>query len=166
MLPEAYVTHRLPRRLRIRIPSRKREEDFFEAVRKRLPETESRTVRVSALTGSVLIQDEGGVDLAEVASLGKSSGLFALADPGPEESSSRANVAAKAAEPVRQLNDRVKRLTRGRITLPALAFLGLLAMGFYQINEGNMVALPWYAAFWYAFDLYLKADLGGGPLAA
>ena len=52
--------------------------------------------------------------------------------------------------------------TGDEIDIEGLAFLLLLGAGIYQISVGNLTALPWYAAFWYAFNIFLKSGQGAG----
>jgi hypothetical protein len=43
------------------------------------------------------------------------------------------------------------------------AFLILLALGGYQIIKGNITAIPWYAAGWYALNIFLKTNVREQP---
>ena len=64
----------------------------------------------------------------------------------------------RISETFKSLNKEVANFTVGEINLPGVAFLALLAMGIYQISRGNFVAIPWYTAFWYAMNIFLKAQ--------
>jgi hypothetical protein len=45
----------------------------------------------------------------------------------------------------------------GWVNLGAMAFLILLGAAIYQIARGNLTAIPWYTAFWYALNIFLKS---------
>ena len=58
--PGAHLAHRIPRRLRVRVPSRKGDRAYFEGAVDRLRgEPSIRSVRASARTGSITIEHDG-----------------------------------------------------------------------------------------------------------
>ena len=58
----------------------------------------------------------------------------------------------------KQTDAKVLELSGGQLDIAGTAFLGLAGVGLYQIAKGNFAALPWYAAFWYALNIFLKAE--------
>lgn len=119
--PGAHLAHRIPRRLRVRVPSRKGNRAYFEGAVDRLRgEPSIRSVRASARTGSITIEHDGHA--REVASLARQAGLFDL----PE-----AAVAHLLAEGV-----------AGKfvdVDAPSLVSSGLAGMGVYQAVRGNVL---------------------------
>lgn len=152
-LPAAHIGHRTSERVRIRIPSRKGDEAYFSEVEKSL--LKDGTVDgldVNPGTASVLIKGSPTV-LENILSVGEKSALFKLEDPAPKvEPLSR-----KIARPFRDLGGAIDRLSGGELDLSGVVFLGLIGWGITQLARGNLVAPPWYTAFWYALGIFTKS---------
>lgn len=153
MLPQAIVSHRTAERLRIKIPSRKKNDAFFSEVKQSLDrDLKCRLVRVNALTGSILIVDSG-IDLEILADHASREGLFTLEPrPAPSQPLGQAVFA-----PVAALNRKISGFTAGAVDVPGLVFVLLCAFGLYEILRGNVKPPPWYTAFWYAFGIFTKS---------
>lgn len=151
-IPAAHIAHQTVERLRIRIPSRKGEADYFSEVTKALQEKISMAeIQVNPATGSVLLKGPE-MNAAAVATVGEEASLFALnTRPSGSEPLSK-----KIARPIRDLSRSVNRFSGGELDLPGMAFLALIGVGVYQITRGNIAAPPWYSAFWYALGLFTK----------
>ena len=151
-LPAARIGHQTAERLRIKIPSRKGEEAYFFEVKAALQKKVSMSgIEVNPATGSVLLKGPQ-VDAAAIASVGEETSLFALKTrPTGNEPLSK-----KIATPFRDLSRLVDRFSGGELDLPGMAFLALIGVGVYQLARGNIVAPPWYSAFWYALGLFTK----------
>ncbi len=166
MLPEAHLVHASPGRVRIRIPSRKRDEAFFSSLKERIAKFPMiQRVEANPLTGSVLvIHDLNGtdVDLKTISDYTEMSGLFTLQQPGPDQSS----VSEKIATLVSGANDKVRGATAGELDLPTTASLGLLGLGLYQLGRGNVAAPAWHVAFWYALNIFLQGQSGSRKTTA
>lgn len=152
-LPDAQIGHLAPSRLRIRIPSRRKDGRYFERLRKEFLRLERLDrVEVNPVTGSVLLMGSR-LDLAAVENYARSKGLFDLRQTKP----SSAPVTRKIVEPLGTLSSGMKRITGGRLDLPGLTFILLLVSGVVEIVRGNFRAPPWYTAFWYAFGVFTKS---------
>lgn len=164
-LPQALVEHELPGRLRLRVPSRRGDRPFFEAVSERIAGLAGvRRVRANPLTGSLLV--EHATSAAAIAALAREHGSFDLIAPGalpaPRE------VPAAPARPA---------------VLPdplSLAAAGLAGAGAYQLARGRVLGSasenlwnaygayavlkqPWTAVVLVGFGLYqLAAGQGLG----
>jgi hypothetical protein len=148
-LPEAYVSHRTPKRLRIRIPSRRGKRDYFSLLEEKLSRDRSfEGFEISPLTGSVLFTGE--IDEASIAEYAEKNDLFSL-QPYPM------NLPRRMATPVGKVNNFLHRLTGGELNLAGIAFLALLGTGLVQIFRGELGAPPWYTAFWYALGLFTES---------
>ena len=134
----AYVVHRMAGRLRIRVPSKKGDPVYFGAVKDALSSLEGvEGVVVSPSTGSILVH--GRVFEEDVVERARSMGLFVLKEePAPEATTFHDAVTGG----FRTLDEHVKGLTGASFDLPALAFLGLVGAGIYQLARGNFTALP------------------------
>jgi copper chaperone CopZ len=154
----AYVVHRVPGRLRIRVPSKKGDTVYFGAVKEALTSLEGvEDVVVSPSTGSILVH---GRALAEDAiERARSQGFFVLKEKPTAEATTFHDAVAGQ---FRTLNERVRDLTGSSFDLPALAFVCLVGAGIYQIFRGNFTAPAWYTAFWYALGIFGKSPSGKG----
>jgi hypothetical protein len=147
MSTEAFISHRTPERLRIKIPGKKGDASWFSALVGRLSGLQGiRHVDASPLTGSVLLLIEPG-QAVELESI--SGGMLSLRSGTIPQGSIR----QKAAFGLREFDRKVKGFTGGELDIPSLVFAGLVAMGIYQLSIGNITAPAWYVAFWYASSI-------------
>lgn len=144
MLPAAHIAHQVDGRVRFRIPSKRRDQDYFDSVTRRLREHEGiRALEINALTGSVLVIHT--VDADTIAEYAERDGLFTLV------------AAETAATPLSQviseqfhtMDKRIKAKTSGVLDLSGLAFVGLLIASATQLAKKNVwpagATLLWYA---------------------
>jgi hypothetical protein len=156
-LPEAYLVHRTPGRLRLKIPSRKGDISYFASLGKQLSGLDGvDKVMVNPLTGSALFIHNA--NRAMIAEYAMANNLFSL----KRLDSYPTGLQQRVSETFNGFNAQMKVLTCGEIDMGGLAFLALLGAGIYQISRGNIAAIPWYAAFWYALNIFLKAKPGKG----
>ncbi|HET6488748.1 MAG TPA: hypothetical protein VFG28_03215 [Syntrophales bacterium] len=155
MLPDAYISHRTPTRLRVRVPSRKRDLAWFIQARDRLAEIAGvEAVDVNELSGSILIV-HGQMDIGTLLAAAKKQGLFQITRP---EARKTATLRQDIANGFRTVNRRVSGATGGYADLWDVAVLGLAGAGVYQLLRGNIAAPMWYTAFWYAFGIYIRGQ--------
>jgi hypothetical protein len=155
MLPLAHISHRSRGRLRIKIPSKKGDRIFLERLREGFSGFEGiETLEINPVTGSLLFIHTS--DLKAIAEHAVANDLFILRgmDSFPTGLQQRVSKAFTS------INGQLKTATSGEIDIGGLAFLLLLGFGVYQISVGNLTALPWYAAFWYALNIFLKSGQG------
>lgn len=153
MKARAYAVHRLPGRIRFRIPSRRRDRAFFAAVEERLQRSSAVTaVKTNPETGSVLVQYTGDAALFDQmldSDLGELIELVLGAPP----------MASRLRGEIVVIDRRIRQFTSGELDLGTLASFGLLAMAGWQLVLGRhptrAVSLGWYAA-----ELLSR---GGGP---
>jgi hypothetical protein len=156
-LPAAYVRHKLSGRLRIKIPSMKGDIAYMTSLVEsfsKLPGIEK--LSVSPATGSVLFIHS--IDAEEISGYAQSHDLFSLSQSKPYPT----NMHQRVTETFNSLNRHVVGMTDGEIDIAGMSFLVLIAAGVYQISRGNFIAVPWYAAFWYALNVFLKSSSGKG----
>jgi len=119
-LPEAFVGHRTPQRLRVRIPSKKGKTPYFAAVAERFGrEKRLALAEVNHRTGSVLFIGDSP-DLDAIAEYARKEGLFDLGPSG----NSPPHVARSVAAPLGNLSGQVRRFTGGYLDLPGIVFCG------------------------------------------
>jgi len=155
-LPQAHVCHAMPNRLRLRIPERRHDAAFFDAVRSRLSEWDSvERVTVNPTAGSVVIHFSNPMDL--LAEHAARNDLFTLADADPRlldgamESSAGNSMAEQVQQGFAAVNRTMRRWTGGQEDFRSLIFLGLFGAGIVQLLRGNVTA-PAVTLFWYAGD--------------
>ena len=162
-LPEAMIAHVSQGRVRLKIPAKKRDADFFSRLRHLLaPLPGVERVEVNAVTGSVLVVHHLNLttreDFGVIAASSEASGLFALAPHDRQTAAPRpVPLARSVAAGVAAVNDQVKDLTGGIVDVPTLALAALIAISIRQMREG-VVFIPAISALWYASSL-LKDQL-------
>ncbi len=150
MVPEAYVSHRTPRRLRLKVPSRRGDLDYFARLRERLADLSGlEAVEVNPRTASLLCL--GPVPPRQVAARALEEGLFAIQDGRV-----RLGLPERVAGGFNALDGEVRRFTGGELDVTSLVILLLAGTGVYQLARGNWAAPAWYVAFWYALHLFLR----------
>jgi len=153
MVPEAYISHKTGQRLRIKIPSKKRDHEYFQSLYQHLASKPGvEWVDVNPLTGSVLIMHKA--DTEAFIKDAKKSALFTLKQSAP----SQPTIHKAVKEQFAGFDKRIKDLTGGSHNIGAIAFLTLAGVGIYQIARGNFTAPAWYTAFWYAMNIFFKSD--------
>jgi len=157
-LPEAFVAHVSHGRIRVKIPGRKNDRDYFSQLKKYLePWPGIKKVQTNPLTGSVLVlhtlELKNLDDLKTMSDYSEMLGLFKVAPPETSDTS----VARSLAGGFAGLNQSVKGVTAGAVDLPTLGFFGLLGVGIWQMSRGD-VAVPAITALWYASSI-LKGQL-------
>jgi hypothetical protein len=153
VLPEAFVTHQTPHRLRVKIPSKKGDATFFSGLKELLsgyPGIDR--VQVNPVTGSVLLVHR--IDAATLTQLATRFGLVQLQAPTPRKTTLNQRVIAS----FRHWDEQVRVTTGGELDIPSLLFLGLIGTGVYQLCIGNLIAPAWYTAFWYASSVILNVQ--------
>lgn len=154
MVPEAYVSHRAPRRLRIKIPSKKGNSSFFSTLLDRLAKCPGvEEVKVNPQIGSVLILYTG--DTKAVTEFAKKSDLFHLKPARPPRKTFFVNV----ADTFRAYDKDLKKISGGELDIPSLVFVSLLISGVWQIARGNLGMPAWYTAFYYALGVFTRIQV-------
>jgi hypothetical protein len=157
-LPRGFVAHVSQGRVRVKIPEKKNDQEYFSQLKKYLePLPGVKKVETNSLTGSVLVLHTLDLksldDLKIMSDYSEMLGLFKVAPPD----ASNASIARSLAGGFVGLNQSVQGLTAGAMDLPTLGFFGLLGVGLWQMSRGE-VAVPAITALWYASSL-LKDQL-------
>jgi Heavy metal associated domain 2 len=154
MIPKAHVSHRMARRLRIKIPSKRRDVSYFSNLMERLSGCPGvKEIRVNPNIGSALISYEG--ERKTIADFARENELFVLGRSGRPRKPLFTNV----ADTFEVYNRHLKNATGGEVDIPSLIFLSLLISGVWQIARGNIVMPAWYTAFYYALGVFTRAQV-------
>ncbi len=161
-LPEAYVNHSISHRLRIKVPSKKGDASFLAFVKDHFLSLEGvEKVETNAITGSILLIHT--LDSGKIAEYAEGHHLFRI--EGLKTHHKQTFVSRKISDTFRDLNRKVTVSTKGFANIPDLAVLTLLGLSVFQINRGNFMAPAWYAALWYALNIFLKSQPSEGAAA-
>jgi hypothetical protein len=153
MMPEAFISHCTENRLRVKIPAHRGDVSYFARLGEKFSGMGGlERLDVNPTTGSLLFVGKG-IDVEAIKKHGEEFRVFRLRGlpSGPVPA------AEKVASSLKELNDGLHRFTGGDVDLAGMAFLTLVGIGIYQISRGNIGAMPWYTAFWYAFGVFTKS---------
>jgi hypothetical protein len=176
------IAHRLPGRLRVRVPT----------LRKRRAEAEQVAGRIAGLdgvleveghpfTGSLLVRfdparaDEGRI----LDALREATGVRLVVAPGEPRPAPRvvpggpaSAVGRATVQAFRSLDDDILRVTGGGMDLGVLATLGFLAVGALEVAvTRKLPAPPWFNLAWMGFRTFMTVEAaavreGGGDAQA
>ncbi len=149
--PAAYIAHFTPGRVRLRIPSRRRDSVFFAEVKMAVEGWPGiGEVRTNPRTASVLVLFS---DAAAALAHAHNSDLFEIreAEP-PSPSQPGVPLAYRAQEKARSLSRWLEQFTGGRTDLRSLLLLALVGAAAYELHRGNIRA-PATSLLWYATEL-------------
>jgi hypothetical protein len=153
MIPHAHVSHGMPCRLRIKVPSKKGDLSYFAEVQEQLSACPGvQDVTVSPYTGGAVILYD--CDERTVAEYAREKGLFTLGHPARLK---KKTLFDHVADTFGTYNKSLKKLTDGQVDVPSLVFLSLVISGIYQIARGNLSSPAWYTAFYYAVGVFSRA---------
>jgi hypothetical protein len=151
-IPSAFLSHVAAGRMRLRIPSKKRDASYFSSLKERMSKCGGvERIETNPLTASMLIVHNG--DARAICGFAADSGLFSV----KELKTNPANAHQGVSELFEGMNKRIKGLTGNGMDIGSLSFLALAGVGIYQISRGNFSAPAWYTAFWYALNIFLKS---------
>lgn len=155
-IPDAYICHRVNQRIRIRIPSKRGQEAFFEDLEKAFVERrddDGQRVEVNPTTASALFL--GRFNAKHIAEIGRKAGLFHLHSTKKRKETLLGSV----KNTFRTADRSLLKFTGGELDIPSVIFLGLVGHGLYQFVRGNFAGPPWYTAFWYALGVFSRSGL-------
>jgi hypothetical protein len=150
-LPAARITHFTTRRLRIKVPERRRDTAFFNHAADRLATWDSvERVETNPLTASILLHfsDPQRLFLEAIAE----NDLFDIDFEEALAQQSEPVVARTAVQSLEAANLALRRWTQNQVDMRTVLFLMLLAGGTYQLLRGRL-ATPAPTLLWYAGDL-------------
>lgn len=146
MSDTAYLVHRAPGRLRLRLPGMRGETPFFRELVARIRQLEDiEAVRANPDTGGVLILHRRETQEAVLARLASALSLS-------DEDYVPPSAFSRAVAGLGQLDEVIARETRGGSSLSSVVFLLLVGMALVQLARGQVMA-PASSLLWYALDL-------------
>lgn len=132
MAPRAFLRSSFGDRTRLRVPSHKGEDPFFQELEKVLIQHPGIfEVTANSLTGSVLIRHT--LDLGQLAAFGLENELFLLQNPRDQSRP----LLDLADQRVDNLDERIALLSRGTLDLEQVLFAGVLGLAAIQFVRGH-----------------------------
>lgn len=137
MIPEAYISHQIPNRIRLRIPAERNKNDYFSKIEKELQKLKGvDRVEVQPLTGSILI--EHTCPVRTLADFTREHQLFEMREP-------------KAAEPwletllskVDRWDEELRHSTQGQWDIYTLMAAGVAGVSVYQAFRKRFLPPAW-----------------------
>ncbi|TVR82486.1 MAG: hypothetical protein EA405_06845 [Rhodospirillales bacterium] len=130
--PQAHVSHQMPGRLRLKVPARRRDCDYFADVLEGLSQwPAARRVAVNPVTASVLVEHRG--DLAALSRFAERQGLFAV-PAGPEPT---VPVAGRIRRELTDVDERLRLIAGGALDLWSATSLVFIVLAVVQLARGN-----------------------------
>jgi hypothetical protein len=153
MFPQAFISHQVQSRIRLKIPARKGDPSFFAELNDKLVGLKQfDQVESNCTTGSILLVKKE-LNVHQLARFAAEEKLFDLV----LEETGSVSLKDQVAGPMAALSRQIKNFTGGELDLPGTIFISLLIFGLYELARGNFTAPPWYTAFWYAFGIFSKS---------
>jgi hypothetical protein len=150
-LPVARISHFTARRLRIKVPEKRRNTDFFAVVAERLATWQSvERVETNPLTASILIHFSDPERLFLEAAV--KNDLFDIDFDSAFRDSAAPAVTEVAVRSFETADSALRRWTENRIDMRGVLFLLLLAGGLFQLLRRRLDT-PAPTLLWYAGDL-------------
>ena len=158
-LPAARITHFTARRLRIKVPEKRRDRAFFDTVAERLATWDSiEGIEINPLTASVLIHFSDPERLFLEAAT--KNDLFEIDFDSAFGDSASPGVTQAAVQSFETADHALRRWTANQIDMRGALFVLLLAGGVLQLLRRRLDA-PAPTLLWYAGDLIgLWSDRG------
>ena len=163
------IAHRLPGRVRVRIPALRRRRDDMERVARGAADLAG-VIEVEGhpFTGSLLVRFDPArvAEQAIVARLRDVAGAGAVLQPGdPRPAPPRpgglhgSGVGRATMEAFRALDDEVRRVTGGGMDLGTVVTLGFLGVGALEVGvTGKVPAPPWFQLAWWGFRTFMTVE--------
>lgn len=158
-LPLAYIKHQLAGRVRLKIPTRRGNEEYFEFLAETLVECEAiDQLQTNSVAGSLLIESSEQT-LIDIMAFAEARGLFIIVD-GDEIDGfipAHRSIADWSSRGVSLFDSQLNLLSDGRVDLRSVFFLGFMGLAVHQAVRGNFMS-PATTFFWRALELLNKND--------
>ena len=146
MLPTAHIVHRLRGRLRLKVPDKRRDDEWFAETVSRLEQLPGvKQVEACAMSGSLLIRHQADVGLEEQLA---STGSFRVTD----EHVVSPPVLDPILDGLSRSQHRLKHRTGGRANLETVLIVLLLLAAAVQALRGQIM-IPAVSLLFYAAEL-------------
>ncbi|TRW89544.1 HMA2 domain-containing protein [Candidatus Methylobacter oryzae] len=160
--PSAYVKHQLPGRVRLKIPQKKGDADYFARIAKSFSKFPGITqLQFNPNSGTILIRhDEAKAQLGNISEFAQTNGLFNIAEPPPEKTFSIPHqpIATLTSTRLNRLDQSLMELSEGLIDSRSLFLLILTGLAVHQIARGKIMT-PAASLLWGAVELLREESI-------
>lgn len=151
MLRQADIVHRTPARFRVKIRGGKGNKPLLDRIVGELAQCEGvDSVQCNPITGTLLVSHKGAFE--EILDYAEKRLLFTLVERNLK------TIAHVTLAAYGLLDSKIKRISGGELDLPQAAFITFIGTGIYQLARGRVGGPTWHNAFWYAMNVFLKAQ--------
>ncbi|GAB6067825.1 hypothetical protein JCM13664_11440 [Methylothermus subterraneus] len=154
MTARAYLSHLASGRTRLKIPSKRGDVAYFQALQTALAaRSDVLEVEVNPRTGSILLVHDVSLDLRDLGQQARQQGWFDL-DPTPP---SRESLSALASRQLARVDAWMRAFSGSRFDNPSLIFLALVVLAVRQLAKGH-IAPPAATTLWYLYQLLQRQE--------
>lgn len=149
MIPDAYLSHQSFRRLRIKVPSKRADKPYFIHVCKQFEKFPGiERLETNDITGSLLFHHS--VDIASIKRYAEENKLFFM------KNDASLPLFNRISSHFSSLDEKIKKVTGKELNITGMVIIALVIHAAIQIRKGNLRAIPWDTAIWYAFNMFWK----------
>ncbi len=116
-----------------------------------------RAVITNPATAGVLVLHSSDPD--RIIERSVAEGFFIIGDAAH----ARTNLQRRVSTAFDTADAALRDVTGNELDVGGTAFVALVGLSIYQIWRGNIAAIPWYAAAWYALNIFLKSNTEKQP---
>lgn len=154
MITRAYLSHIAMGRVRLKIPAKRGNKEYFQALETALAaHSDIDAVQANPRTGSVLILHSGSLDLAALAQQAEEQSWFQLETLVPISES----LHSLAKRQLDWIDALLRRSSGSRLDNSSLIFLTLAFLAGRQIANGQ-IAPPAVTVLWYLYELLQSSE--------
>lgn len=152
--PEALLCHITKGRIRVKIPSKKGDKNYFELVKETFKNSGMiKDITINPTSCSCIIYSDESVD--KIKEYAQSKELFNLKLIDVEK---RKIINYTIKQTFGNFDNKIRRFFNNEIDLAGATLIALIGLTVYQIGRGNFSAPAWYTSVWYAFNVFLKSE--------
>ncbi len=152
--PSAYIKHQLPGRVRLKIPQKKGDFDYFDRIAERFSDCPGITqLQFNPPAGSMLICHREEIHLLTIVEFAQTNGLFSIIEqPEAVFSIPHLPLAKLTSTSLGGFEDLLMNFSRGRLDARTILIMALIGLAVRQITRGNVMGAA-SSLIWYAFRL-------------
>jgi hypothetical protein len=152
--PNAYIKHQLPGRVRLKIPQKKGDFDYFDRIAELFSDCPGITqLQFNPPAASILICHRAETHFLNIVEFAQTNGLFTLIEQ-PEEifAIPHLPIAKLTYNGLSNIDDVLMDFSRGRLDGRTILIMALIGLAVRQITRGNIMGAA-SSLIWYAFRL-------------
>ncbi|MDO9418228.1 HMA2 domain-containing protein [Pararhizobium sp.] len=156
--PSAYIKHQLPGRVRLKVPQKKGDFDYFDRLAKLFADCHGISqLQLNPPAASILICHGTETPFLNIAEFAQTNGLFTIIEQ-PEETFSipYLPIPKFTSKGLNRVDESLMDFSQGLLDGRSLLILTLIGLAVRQMTKGNIMG-PATTLLWYAFSL-LKAE--------